>query len=187
VSLRTRAPTEADGSVVIHAARGRYALLPIASLAFTAAGVSLLQRGDPAARWIAIACILFFGAGTLVLARQLLDRRPRLVFDDIGVTDRTLGVGRIPWEAIEDAQLASIRNNAFVCLTLRDEAHWVAKLPPLQRRLAGANRALGFSSLNLNLAGLAVEPATVLALVHGEILRRRGPMAGPYDTGGDPG
>jgi len=168
------------GAIEIRVARARNALLLLVACAFVAAGVMIFIKGDPDGRLIAIACIAFFGACALVFAWQLFDRRPRLVFDDIGVFDRTLGVGRIPWEEIEDAAWVTLQGNHFICLALRDEAPWIAKLGPLQRKLVAANRALGFSGLNLNLSGLAVEPALALALVHAEIAKRA-----PESQGGD--
>ena len=162
-----------DGALAFFAARLRHALLLVVACGFVAAGVFLLVAGDDEARWVGIAGIVFFGACALVFLWQLFDRRPRLIIDDIGVFDRTLRVGRIPWDDIEDASLASIQGQAFICLSLRDEAQWVAKLPPLQRRLVGANRALGFSGLNLNLSGVDVDPSAVLALILTEVARRR--------------
>lgn len=162
----------ASGPVEVFVARGRNILLLLVACAFVAAGVFLLIQGDPDARWIAIACILFFGACAAVFVRMIVDARPRLVFDDVGVFDRTLGVGRIPWDEILAADWVSLNGNHFICLLLRDEAHWLAKLSPLQRRLAWANRGLGFGSINLNLSGLAVDPAVVFSLVQAEIARR---------------
>lgn len=161
-----------SGPVEVFVARGRNVLLLLVACAFVAAGVFLLIQGDPDARWIAIACILFFGACAVVFVRMIVDARPRLVFDDVGVFDRTLGVGRIPWDDILAANWASLNGNHFICLVLRDEAHWLAKLSPLQRRLASANRGLGFGSINLNLSGLAVDPAVAFSLVQAEIAGR---------------
>jgi len=160
------------GPVEVFVARGRSALLLLGACAFVAGGVFLLLKGDPEARWAGIAAIVFFGGCALVAIRQLVDRRPRLVVDDVGVLDRTLGVGRIPWEEIVGADWVSLNGHHFICLLLRDEAHWLVKLSPLQRRLASANRGLGFGSINLNLSGLAVDPAVVFSLLQAEIARR---------------
>lgn len=167
---------DADGPtpdpVKVFVARGRNLLMLLVSCAFVAVGVLLLFRGAGEARWAGIASIVFFGACTLFCVYQLIERRPRLVFDDVGVFDRTLGVGRIPWDEILAADWVSLNGNHFICLLLRDEAHWLARLSPLQRRLAWANRGLGFGSINLNLSGLAVDPAVVFSLVQAEIARR---------------
>src|SRR5262249_45833821 len=52
--------------------------------------------------------ILLFGIGAAVFAWFLLDRRPRLVFDDECVFDRTLHVGRISWLDVRNAYLFSV-------------------------------------------------------------------------------
>jgi hypothetical protein len=53
----------------------------------------------------------------------------------------------------------------FVSLELRDEKAWLARLRPMHRRLAAANRKLGFGALNLNLSATRADPAHVLHLV----------------------
>ncbi|MFZ5638983.1 MAG: STM3941 family protein [Pseudomonadota bacterium] len=162
-----------EGAIALYPARLRYWALLLLACGFVALGAFLLVAGDDDARSVAILCILFFGACALTFVWQIVDRRPRLILDDVGVFDRTLRVGRIPWSDIEDAYSASIHRQDFVCLILRDEAQWVAKLPPLQRRLVAANRALGFSGLNLNLSGLEADASTVLALILANSARHR--------------
>lgn len=157
--------TSAQGVIAFGNARGRHVLLLLAACAFVAMGVFLLAVGAAAARLAGIVGIVFFGGCAAVFVRQLLDSRPRLIFDDIGVFDRTLGTGRIPWSGIRAAELFAIQGNAFIGLELRDEAHWLGRLSPLQRTMVAGNRKLGFPSLSLNLSGLAVDPSAVLALV----------------------
>lgn len=167
-----------DDSLRIEASRSRYALLLAAALAFVAVAALILARGArPEAAllgnsfetFVSGAGIAFFGVCALVLARQLFDSRPRIVIDDAGVFDRTLGVGVIPWDEIRGAQLRHIGGHPFVSLELRDEESWLARLRPMHRRLAAANRKLGFGALNLNLSATRADPVHVLHLVRGRV------------------
>lgn len=173
-----------DDVLRIDGSRSRYALLLAAALAFVVVAVLILLRGTRLAAslpgtsfetFVGWAGVAFFGACALVFARQLFDPRPRIVIDNAGVLDRTLGVGVIPWDEICDAQLRHIGGQPFISLELRDEEPWLARLRPMHRRLAAANRALGFGSLNLNLSATRADPAHVLHLV------RRRAAAHPED------
>jgi hypothetical protein len=162
-----------DDFLRIDGSRSRYALLLAAALAFVVAALTLSSSMRPAASvagtsvetFVGWAGIAFFGACALVLARQLFDPRPRIVIDEAGAFDRTLGVGVIPWAEIRDAQLCHIGGQPFIRLELRKEEAWLARLRPLHRRLAAANRALGFGALNLNLSATRADPVYVLQLV----------------------
>jgi hypothetical protein len=150
--------------LVVRPSRTKYILSLMASGAFVACGV-LLVTGSDSAGWVGWASIVFFGAGIPLFVRQLLDSKPRLVIDDEGVFDRTLGVGIIPWSEIESAYVKSAHGNDFVCLVLRDPQRWTGQLPSAQQALVKANVKLGFQPLNINLSGMAVDAALVQEVV----------------------
>ena len=148
----------------------RYALLLLLALGFVAGAIALLLHDARLhAQLAAWACLLFFGACALVFARQLFDPRPRLVLDAAGVTDRTLGIGTIPWREIVDARLHRAGRQPFIGLALRNEGQWLDRLGPWQRRIARANRGAGFDAFNLNLSGLRADPDAVLAQVRSHL------------------
>lgn len=49
--------------------------------------------------------------------------------------------------------MKSIRGNDFICLVVRDPNKWIGGLSHAQMVMLKANKALGFSELNINLAG----------------------------------
>ena len=131
-----------------------------------------MASGDaPVLGWIAV---LFFGGGSLVLAWHFFDVRPRLVIDAEGIYDRTLGVGTIAWNDIEDAYIGSIHGHDFICLVVHDPDVYLQKLSPVRRKLATANRALGLTELNLNLVGVTVGAEEVLQLIYEQLPPRTG-------------
>lgn len=158
-------------SLAIGASRGRWIVLLVVSLCFVAGGIFILKVGGaPRVGWMNV---VFFGGCAAVFAWQMADSGPRLVFGDQGVFDRTLRVGVIEWNDIEDAALASIHGNPFVCLYLRDEAKYIARLSPLMRRMVQLNRRMGFPALSLNLTGVDADPEAVHALIMRELATRR--------------
>jgi hypothetical protein len=150
--------------LVFRNARLKFALLLLISAGFTASGIFLLYV-SPADRWKAWFVTLFFGSCTAVFVKQLFDARPRLIIDDDGIHDRTLGVGKIPWSEITGAYRRSISGNEFICLEVRNPEMWLQQLSPTKKSLANVNRALGFTQLNINLAGLPVDAAQVHELI----------------------
>lgn len=147
--------------LIIKNSRWKHLLLLIGCIGFVAAGIWMVIKGKPFG-WVAI---LFFGSGIPVSIRQIADSRPRLVIDEHGVLDRTLGVGRIPWSDIEGAYVRSISGNDFICLELKNSDEYRQKLSKVKRAMAAANRDLGFTDFNLNLSGVDVRTEEVFELL----------------------
>ena len=151
--------------VEIKSNRLKLFLLTLGSIAFVCGGVGMWRTGgDAFTRGMGMAAILFFGACGISISRYLLDPRPRIVFDEFGVTDVTLQVGRIAWNDIEGAGLVSMSNNKFIMLRLSNPEEYLAKLSKFRRGLARANRGIGFENLNLNLTGLATPPDEIMRI-----------------------
>lgn len=160
-------------TVYLRNSRKQYVVFLGIGLVFVAVGLYLLLKGEAEAAWIAWLCIVFFGACAAVFLRQLFDNRPRIVINERGITDRMLGVGLIAWSDIEDAYTASINNNVFICLELRNTDDYLQRLAPLKRKITKANTALGFTPLSLNLSGVQADPDEVLELILLKIVQER--------------
>src|SRR5918993_5324854 len=91
-------------------------LLAVCSL-FVAAGFFILSAGkaSPLGAWLTIG---FFGLGIPVSLFQLLDRRPQIIVNEIGIFDRTAHKDFINWEIIQDAYLSEVYGQKFVCLVV---------------------------------------------------------------------
>lgn len=151
--------------------RSKYALYFLGALAFTVGGVWMISEGHWFWGWFNA---LFFGLCTATFVWQMRGGGPRLVIDDSGLYDRTLGVGTIAWSDIEDAYVARTNNLPFLCLVLRDPSVYTRKLNPVKRALSRTNGAFGFTALALNLHGLrGVDPEEIEALVRSEASARR--------------
>jgi hypothetical protein len=147
--------------LIIKNSRWKYVLMLVASIGFVVAGIWMVIRGKPFG-WVGV---VFFGSGIPIFVWQLADSRPRLVVDERGVLDRTLGVGLIVWGDIEAAYVRSINGNDFICLELRNREQYWRKLSKVKRAMAAANRSLGFTDFNLNLSGVDVNTDELFELV----------------------
>ena len=151
--------------LVVKSSRIKFAFLILVAAGFVILGVFILVKGKSTDAWIGWSSIAFFGLGIPLFAKQLFDARPRVILDEAGVFDRTLGVGIIPWSEISGAYLKVIHGNAFICLVLKDSSRWTQNLSSTQRALVSAYEKLGFQPLNINLSGTAVDAELVLDVV----------------------
>ena len=161
--------TTPSGTIVVRNSRGRYLLYLLGALGFVALGAFLIAKGG--AFWAGLLNVVFFGLCAAVFIRQILDRRPRLVLDEIGVTDCMSDQGRIAWANILDADLVAYKGQHFMRLVLRDEAQRIAAASSLRQAGIAMNRGLGFGAFQLNLSGVDEDPKALLAVVRAAIAR----------------
>ena len=147
--------------LIIKNSRWKHVLLLIGCMGFVATGIWIVVHGKSFG-WVPI---LFFGSGLVVSIWQIVDSRPRLIIDEYGVLDRTLGVGRIAWGDIEAAYVRSINGNDFICLELKNSEKYAQKLSRVKLAMAAANRGLGFTDFNLNLSGVDASTDEVFELL----------------------
>jgi hypothetical protein len=147
--------------LVIKNSRWRPTLLLAASCGLVFVGGFLVYRGEMFG-WVPL---LFFGAGIPIFVWQIADARPRLIIDERGVMDRTLGVGRIEWADVEGAYVAAISGNDFICLELRNPEKYRRKLSKVRRWMAAANLNLGFTDFSINLSNVGAGTEEIFELV----------------------
>jgi uncharacterized protein YjeT (DUF2065 family) len=143
-------------------------------LMFVVGGIFILFVGKNwRAFFIGLASFSFFGFGFVVLIRQTLDRRPRIIIDETGVTDRTLGVGKIDWDDIQASVLTAVFTNSFICLKISNVEKYVGKLSNTSKKMTKLNKSLGFGELNLNLSLVDMKPAKIQEIVMKHILANK--------------
>ena len=132
----------------------KYVLFLLMSVAFVAIGAFMVLDGEKdLIGWL---CIGIFFLGIPIFLWQIFDSRPRLILDEDGVIDRTLGVGKIFWKDIKGLSVRTVHKNDFVCLEMDEDSNqrYLSSLSSIKRKLLTANVALGWPPLNLNLSGL---------------------------------
>lgn len=130
--------------------------LLLGSLLFVGLGLLMLSQPD-APQWVAWLCTGLFGLGIPISLFQLLDRRPQIIINEVGIFDRTAHRQFINWELIYDAYLVEMNRQRFICLVV-DEAYAPSRRQgTLRRGLARLNCELGFQELNISLGFVQVD------------------------------
>jgi hypothetical protein len=131
-------------------------LMLISSL-FVVIGFFMLKQPD-SPKWIAWSGILFFGLGIPFGLYLLLDRRPQIIINEIGIFDRTTHKDFINWEIIQDAYLVDVHREKLICLVVDEQFEPSRKKGKFQRSVAGLSKAMGFQELNIFLGNVRVNP-----------------------------
>jgi hypothetical protein len=123
---------------------------------FIAAGFFILSAGkaNPVMAWLTIG---FFGLGVPIGLYQLLDRRPQIIVNEIGIFDRTAHKDFINWEIIQDAYIVKVQQETFICLVVPKEFEPSAHKLGFKKRMAGLSKAIGFQELNISLGNVNVD------------------------------
>jgi len=125
------------------------------ALALTATGVWLgLDPGRDSSPWVGWGIAAFFALCAAAGIHGLV-RGGTVRIDERGISDSRWRMGTIPWDEIESVSRVVLRGASYLSVEVRDEARYLARLPPLSRRLAAANRKLGISPLAVDFTGLA--------------------------------
>ncbi len=130
---------------------GMTSLLFVGALGLSAA-YCLVFWSSPL-KWLGMgAAVLSFGG----LCYSFLKKQLLLQIDDKGIFDATLGVGKIAWEDVDDAQLQTTEQKCFLCLRIRNPEPYLRRSwGPLRKKIQ-FHRGLGFHGFNVN-----VSPANV--------------------------
>jgi hypothetical protein len=99
----------------------------------------------------------FFGMGIPIGLFQLLDRRPQIIVNDIGIFDRTAHKDFINWEIIQDAYIAKVQQETFICLVVPEAFEPSVNQSRFKKRMAGLSKAIGFQELNISLGNVNVD------------------------------
>lgn len=132
-------------------------MLLLTSVAFVAIGAFIFLDSEKVlARWLGWTWIGTFVLTSSIFLWQIFDSRPRLILDEDGVIDRTLGVGKIFWKDIKGLSVKTVYKNDFVCLQMDEDSNqrYLSNLSPIKRKLVAASVAFGWPPLILDLRSL---------------------------------
>jgi hypothetical protein len=127
--------------------------------------------------WVCWAGILFFGLGYPFALYNLLDRRPQLILNSIGIYHREAHREFINWDLIQDAYLVDVHKQKLLCLVVPPAFEPSVRKGQVARQLGGISRAMGFQELTLPLSAAHVDTSRLLALVL--VLKEAIPAARP--------
>lgn len=123
----------------------------------------LIQGEDDALLWWV--SLFFFSLGYPIGLYLILDRRPQIIINEIGIFDRNLGNNVINWEIIMGAYIKQLSQQTFICLEVDEDFEPSHKKGKFYRSFARLNKELGFQELNIVLTNVRVKPDRLLRLI----------------------
>ncbi len=114
---------------------------------FVVLGILIIGK-NPWLGWLSAG---FFGLAYPVGIYNLLDKRPMLIFNEIGLFDRSTHNEFINWELIKDAYPINISGQKFICLLIDENFKPSKKKNRFYKSVSKLNEAIGAQELNINL------------------------------------
>ena len=114
---------------------------------FVALGIWLLPK-EPIVGW---SCIGFFGLAYPLGIYNLIDKKPMIIINEIGIFDRSANQEFINWELILDAYPINISGQKFICLIIDEKFKPSRKKGTFYRSAVKLNEAIGAQELNIHL------------------------------------
>lgn len=95
----------------------------------------------------------FFSLAIPVGLFHLLDKRPQMIINEIGIFDRTLMHNDfIKWEIIEDAYAKNIHGQHYICLSIPEEFKPSKKKTNFHKSISKLNELMSFEEMNINIS-----------------------------------
>ncbi len=128
-------------ATVIYPSRGKLLLLTAGGAMFVVLGFFLLRSTDVEERLAGIAGIAFFGLCMLYAIWRLLRPTPALIIHSSGILDNASGLsaGFLRWDEISGIFVASIRNQRFLAISLKDADAFLGRQSGLKAKMMKAN------------------------------------------------
>lgn len=114
---------------------------------FVVLGILMIGK-NPWLGWFSVA---FFGLAYPMGIFNLLDKRPMLIFNEIGLFDRSTHNEFINWELINDAYPINIGGQKFICLLIDEHFKPSKKKNRFYKSVGKLNEIIGAQELNINL------------------------------------
>lgn len=99
----------------------------------------------------------FFGLSYPLGIFHLLDRKPQIIINQIGIFDKSIYHDFINWELIEDAYPIDIFQQKFICLRVSENFKPSKKRNKLYENIVRLNKIIGGQELNLNLGQIDID------------------------------
>jgi hypothetical protein len=144
-------------------------LMFIGSMGFVMAGLWLVIKpptisnpffGNPPIILLSgLASVMFFGLCAVYIARKLLDNKPGLIIDKIGLTDNSSGIsaGQILWSDIENISVLEMHRQKLILLQVINPKDYIdkqsngfkRKMMQLNFNMYGTPLSINSNSLNI--------------------------------------
>jgi len=98
--------------------------------------------------------VFFFGLAPPIIVVRLCQRHPVVIIGPDGVLDSRLTCGPIHWSDVTAVERRTVSGNSILCIRVRDEETYIARMSRWKALLARFNRVFGFPPLSIGFTGL---------------------------------
>ena len=120
--------------------------------------------------------LFLFGTLTVLIVRQLLDRRPVITIDEAGIFDRVNNLGLIEWDDITGAVIEGRKSFSSIRLQLRNPEKYTRRLSAFTRRLWALHGRR--DSVYIGVTGTEASAEQFVELIEKEVRARWAARAG---------
>ena len=110
-------------------------------------------------------CIIFFGSGVCLSLFNIVDRRPQIIINEVGIYDRMSTKEFVNWEVIWDAYPINISRQEFICLVIDDDFKPSNSKSKFYKKVVELNELFGAQEVNIAVSQLSVKPSVLLSFV----------------------
>ncbi|MFD2586034.1 STM3941 family protein [Croceitalea marina] len=122
-------------------------LLMLSCVPFIIVGIYFISK-KPMLGW---GSVVIFGFSFIMGIINLLDNRPNLIINEIGIYARSASRNYIVWELIQDAYFTTITGQKYICLIIDKRFKPSQTKGMLYRSAVKLNEAIGAQEMNIYL------------------------------------
>lgn len=138
--------------------------------------ISSRYRNPELIRIVSVISILFFGMGTIFIARKLFDNSPGLTIDQNGITNNTnaTNLGLIEWGDITGIGTIQLKSTKFLILYVKKPEKYIDRTKNvIMKQAMIANNKIYGSPITITANSLRIDFNNLERLIKSEFDRRK--------------
>lgn len=129
--------------------------LCLGALLFVYAGLFMLMENSFLINIFGIISIIFFGYGVIKISLELLSKSPRLIINEIGIFEYSIGM--ILWTDINDISITHAGRQKFITVHVKNPSKYMKKLNMFEKLFANLNNIFYQSPIHISSTGLDID------------------------------
>lgn len=109
--------------------------------------------------------VIITGIFTIYYFWRMIDSTPKIIIDEIGIFNKYLGAGIIPWEDMKSVQLRKIQKKDYISIDVHNPDYFLSQMNFYRKWLYKANQSLGFVGFHVDISGIDIQPEDMLRMV----------------------
>lgn len=128
--------------------------LCLGALLFVYGGFLMLMEDSFLINFFGVISIIFFGYGVMKISLEVLSKSPRLIINEIGIFEYSIGM--ILWTDITDISITHASKQKFITLHVKNPNEYIKKLNMFKKLFASLNNVFYQSPIHISSAGLDI-------------------------------